>query len=60
MILDFVGCWLFEVMCKYLFANLEPKVMVTKGRERREARRKLQEQAKKQQIDAVTSQKKTQ
>ena len=60
MILDFVGCWLFEVVCKYLFANLEPKVMVIKGRERREARRRLQEQAKKQQADAVTSQKKIQ
>jgi len=58
MILDFVGCWVFEVVCKYLFANLEPKAMITKGRERREARRKLQEQQKqKQQADAVTEKK---
>ena len=61
MILDFVGCWVFEVVCKYLFANLEPKVMVTKGRERREARRRLEEQEKqKHQADAVTSEKKMQ
>jgi len=58
MILDFVGCWVFEVVCKYLFASLEPKAMITKGRERREARRKLQEQQKqKQQADAITEKK---
>jgi len=58
MILDFVGCWVFEVVCKYLFANLEPKAMITKGRERRETRRRLQEQQKqKQQADAVTEKK---
>lgn len=39
MIADFVGCWVIEKACKYLFADLEPKPLVTRGRERREARR---------------------
>ncbi|OBZ78195.1 Manganese-transporting ATPase 4 [Grifola frondosa] len=45
MIIDFVGCWLIEVVCKHLFADLEPKAMITRGRERRkdlEADKKLQ------------------
>ena len=42
MIIDFVGCWILEKSCKYLFANLEPKVMITRGRERREERRRLE------------------
>lgn len=40
MIADFVGCWVIEQMCKHLFADLEPKPLVTRGRERREARRR--------------------
>jgi len=39
MIIDFAGCYLIEVVCKALFADLEPKTMITRGRERREARR---------------------
>ncbi|KAF9233403.1 hypothetical protein BU15DRAFT_90366 [Melanogaster broomeanus] len=39
MVADFVGCWVVEKLCKHLFADLEPKPMVTRGRERREARR---------------------
>jgi len=39
MIVDFVGCWVIEKLCKYLFADLEPKALITRGRERREARR---------------------
>ncbi|KAI6127508.1 cation-transporting ATPase [Pisolithus croceorrhizus] len=39
MIADFVGCWVIEKLCKYFFADLEPKALVTRGRERREARR---------------------
>lgn len=39
MIADFVGCWVIEKLCKYLFADLEPKALITRGRERREARR---------------------
>ena len=38
-----MGCWVVEVVCKYLFADLEPKLMVTKGRERREERRLIEE-----------------
>ncbi|KAF8958414.1 endoplasmic reticulum Ca-transporting P-type ATPase [Flammula alnicola] len=42
MIIDFAGCWVIEVVCKHLFADLEPKPMVTRGRERREQRRLLE------------------
>jgi len=47
MVADFVGCWLVEVTCKRLFAELEPKEMITRGRERREQRRLAEEAAKK-------------
>lgn len=40
MIADFMGCWVVEKICKYLFADLEPKPLITRGRERREARRR--------------------
>lgn len=40
MIADFAGCWVIEKLCKYLFADLEPKPLITRGWERREARRK--------------------
>ncbi|KAF4610180.1 hypothetical protein D9613_010592 [Agrocybe pediades] len=43
MLVDFIGCWIIEKTCKYLFADLEPKPMVTRGRERRERRRQLEE-----------------
>ena len=46
MIVDFMGCWVIEVTCKYLFADLEPKSMVIKGRERREQRRLIEEKEK--------------
>jgi len=39
MLADFVGSWLVEIICKHLFADLEPKPLVTRGRDRREARR---------------------
>lgn len=39
MVIDFVGCWVIENLCKYFFADLEPRAMVTRGRERREQRR---------------------
>lgn len=39
MIGDLTGCWLVEIVCKWLFADLAPKPIVTRGRERREARR---------------------
>lgn len=43
MIIDFIGCWAIESVCKYLFADLEPKSIVTRGRERRERRRAVEE-----------------
>lgn len=43
MAIDFVGCWAVENVCKALFADLQPKPMITRGRERREARRRLEE-----------------
>ncbi|KAG5635407.1 hypothetical protein H0H81_011385 [Sphagnurus paluster] len=46
MVIDFVGCWVLEKTCKFLFADLEPKPMVTRGRERREARRRIEEATK--------------
>lgn len=42
MAFDFVGCWFVELACKHLFADLEPKPLVTRGRERREARRAIE------------------
>ncbi|EIN05518.1 endoplasmic reticulum Ca-transporting P-type ATPase [Punctularia strigosozonata HHB-11173 SS5] len=46
MALDFVGCYIIEKVCKYFFADLEPKPLVTRGRERREQRRAVQEKVK--------------
>lgn len=43
---DFVGCWLVEILCKALFADLAPKKLITKGRERRELRRQEEERVK--------------
>jgi manganese-transporting P-type ATPase len=43
---DFVGCWLVEILCKALFADLVPKKLITKGRERRELRRQEEERIK--------------
>ncbi|PVF98731.1 putative calcium-transporting ATPase [Serendipita vermifera] len=53
MIADFIGCWLVEVICKKLFADLAPKSIVTRGRERREARRaaELKERLEKERIE---------
>lgn len=39
MVADFALCWIVQKVCKNLFANLEPPELVTRGRERREARR---------------------
>ncbi|GJJ12990.1 hypothetical protein Clacol_007239 [Clathrus columnatus] len=43
MAFDFIGCYLVEVTCKSWFADLEPKPLVTRGRERREKRRAEEE-----------------
>lgn len=62
MIVDFIGSWIVEVICKYLFADLAPKAIVTRGRERREARRaeelrvkqqKEQEEEEKRQLENI-------
>jgi len=49
MIIDFAGCWVIESVCKWLFADLEPKTIVTRGRERRERRRAIEMDQKKRQ-----------
>jgi cation-transporting ATPase 13A1 len=46
MIFDFAICFVVEKGCKFLFADLEPAELVTRGRERREKRRALEEQEK--------------
>jgi cation-transporting ATPase 13A1 len=56
MLIDFAGCWLLEVGCKYLFADLEPKPMITRGRERREARRALEEEQKAKEVEVKKDQ----
>ena len=58
MIIDFIGCWAIESVCKYLFADLQPKSLVTRGRERRERRRAIEELVT--QDRQVDSEKKTQ
>ncbi|KAA1477020.1 endoplasmic reticulum Ca-transporting P-type ATPase [Dentipellis sp. KUC8613] len=60
MIIDFAGCWVIEKVCKFLFADLEPKPLVTRGRERREARRRLEEAEKAQEGEAGAAEKKSQ
>lgn len=54
MMIDFIGCWVIESVCKYLFADLEPKSIVTRGRERRERRRATELIAQNQEIDKKT------
>jgi cation-transporting ATPase 13A1 len=46
MLIDFAGCYVVETGCKYFFASLEPMEMITRGRERREKRRKAEDAAK--------------
>ncbi|CAK9780742.1 hypothetical protein CC85DRAFT_329688 [Cutaneotrichosporon oleaginosum] len=63
MVGDFAGCAIIETVCKALFADLEPAEMVTRGRERREARRALEEKQKQDtlpDLKQVVGEKKTQ
>lgn len=46
MLADFGLCFIMERGCKFLFADLEPAELVTRGRERREKRRMLEEREK--------------
>ena len=49
MIVDFAGCYVIEIVCKWLFADMEPKAMIVRGRERREQRRITEASEKKEQ-----------
>ncbi|KAI0029694.1 endoplasmic reticulum Ca-transporting P-type ATPase [Vararia minispora EC-137] len=60
MIVDFGGCYIVEKVCKHLFADLEPKEIITRGRERRDIRRLEEERARKAAEAAVEAEKKTQ
>lgn len=40
MAVDFVGCYIIEHGTKMLFADLKPKTLIVKGKERREARQR--------------------
>ncbi len=44
MLLDYVGAWAAEIVLKFLFADNKPKAMITRGIERREARRAAEAQ----------------
>ena len=39
MVLDYGGAWLAEIVLKYFFADNQPKPLITRGIETREARR---------------------
>ena len=53
MLADFIGCWIVEVTCKHLFADLTPKPFVTRGRERREQRRAEEERLKVEEVARI-------
>ena len=42
MILDYGAAWAAEIVMKYFFSDHHPKPIITKGIERREARRAIQ------------------
>ena len=42
MTLDYAGAWLAEITLNYLFADNLPKPVITRGTERREARRAVE------------------
>ena len=46
MAVDFVRCWIVEILCKTFFADLAPKTLITKGRERQELRQQEEERMK--------------
>ncbi|KAH8923119.1 hypothetical protein BT69DRAFT_1350398 [Atractiella rhizophila] len=39
MVIDYAGAYALEKICKYLFADTRPKALITRGIERRQARR---------------------
>ncbi|GAA5826152.1 hypothetical protein JCM11251_007183 [Rhodosporidiobolus azoricus] len=46
MVLDYGGAWLADIVLKYFFADNHPKPLITRGRERREARREAERREK--------------
>ncbi|GAA5974104.1 hypothetical protein JCM11641_003436 [Rhodosporidiobolus odoratus] len=46
MVLDYGGAWVADVVLKYFFADNQPKPLITRGRERREARREAEQREK--------------
>ncbi|TFK47374.1 hypothetical protein OE88DRAFT_1706075 [Heliocybe sulcata] len=57
-VVDFIGSSIVEIVCKWLFADLEPKKMITRGWERREKRRQQEELAKVQStVDGIAEKK---
>jgi cation-transporting ATPase 13A1 len=52
MIFDFALCFVVEKGCKAVFADLEPRELVTRGRERREKRREEEARAKASEVGA--------
>ena len=39
MVLDYGGAWISDIVLKYFFGDTTPKELITRGSERREARR---------------------
>jgi cation-transporting ATPase 13A1 len=63
MIIDFGGCFVVEKACKHFFADLDPKEIITRGRERRDVRRAEQEReaaAQRAALELVEAEKKAQ
>lgn len=52
MIIDFGFCWVVEKGCKALFADLNPRELVTRGMERRVKRRAEEERVKELEVEA--------
>lgn len=42
MVLDYGFAWIVEIIMKYFFADNHPKALITRGLERREARREIE------------------
>ena len=47
MIFDYGGAYVGEALMKYFFIDKKPKELITRGRDRREKRRKVEEEAEK-------------
>lgn len=47
MVFDYGGAYVGEALMKYFFIDKKPKELITRGRDRREKRRKAEEEAEK-------------